>query len=99
MCRTGAAGPDRHNRHLSTVSQLWALTLPSLLFGSYCVNDYSLIRAGPVLQGLAGTSAASNAASNTGASAAAAVSSAVSSLGQTLGAKVTSVADVRFSKP
>lgn len=51
---------------------------------------------GPMLQGLAGTSAASNAASNTGSSAASAVSSAVASLGQTLGSQVTSVSDIQL---
>lgn len=53
--------------------------------------------AGPMLEGLAGTSAASNAASNTGTSATSAVASAVSSLGQTLGKRVTTVSDVSAS--
>jgi hypothetical protein len=66
-------------------------TSSSVALGNRC----SVRVAGPMLQGLAGTSAASNAASNTGSSAATAVSSAVASLGQTLGKRVTTVSDVR----
>jgi hypothetical protein len=85
--------------------------LTAALGGPTCVNNYqqlntprwqssdvcSVCVTGPMLQGLAGTSAASNAASNTGSSAATAVSSGVASLGQTLGKRVTTVSDVSSS--
>jgi hypothetical protein len=75
-------------------------TIPRQLMNRYRQHSpiMRIVRvAGPMLQGLAGTSAASNAASNTGSSAATAVSSAVASLGQTLGKRVTTVSDVSSS--